>query len=665
MPRLVDLGPTGSAYLDQHVANPVQWWSWGADAFAEARRLDRPVFLSVGYAACHWCHVMAHESFEDESVAAALNDSFVSIKVDREQRPDVDAAYMAATQLLTGHGGWPMSVFLTPDGDPFYAGTYFPPADRPGAVGFPRLLAAMAEAWASRRDAVLAQAEELRAATAREVAVVDHLAPAPAGWDLARARQVLRDDLVERCDAWGGFGPAPKFPRADYVTALLDFTDDVSRAAVTRTLDAMARGGLYDHLGGGFARYSVDGEWRVPHFEKMLYDQALLARAYLLADRSRGGATPWRAVALDTIDFVRSRLKVAAGFASSLDADAAGVEGSHVTWTPEEARACLEAAGLGALADAALARWSLEGAPDLDGRNVPRLGDGEPFATPAALAGARDALVASRARRPQPGLDEKVVLEWNAMFASALLGTRDPAYEAEGLGLLASLRATHRAPEGWWRTERPGARATAHDLAWLVDAQVDAFEVTGEDAWIEGAREVAADLLARHWEGPVPSAADPGRGAGLLTPSSLVADLAVRAKDVFDGATPSAHGVATRARARLARVSGDADTLAVARRLVDLGATLISAHPSAVPVLVDAARYALEGVEVVVPGPRGALADHVRSTFVARSVLVTGTGSSPLLAGRLAGHVYLCRGGVCQLPVTTREGFDAQVAELD
>jgi len=660
---LRDVADLSSAYLAQHVDNPVDWWAWGPDAFDSARERDRPVFLSVGYAACHWCHVMAHECFEDAAIAALLNESFVAIKVDREERPDVDAAYMAATQLMTGHGGWPMSVFLTPDADPFYAGTYFGPVDQPGRVGFPRLLAALADAWATRRAEVLAQADELRSALAREVAVVDHLAPATRALDLAAARRALRDELVARADPLGGFGPAPKFPRADFVRALLEFDDDAARAAVTTTLDAMARGGLYDHVAGGFARYSVDAEWHVPHFEKMLYDQALLARLYFEADRSRAGGTEWRDVATGTLDFVLGELRVEDGYAASLDADAGGVEGSHVTWTVDEVRAALDRSGRGGDLAAALARWRLDEPGGLEGRGVPRLGAGEPFVTPPALAPALAALRDQRAGRPAPGRDEKVVLEWNAMFAGALLASRDPHYEARGLVLLDSLASTHRAPEGWWRTERPGARATAHDLAWLIDALVDAFEVTGEDRWCALARDVAIDLVAHHWDGERPTAREPDVGAGLVTPSSLVTDLAVRPKEAFDGATPSAYAVAARALARLALIGGDADTLAVARRLVRLAAPLVTDHVSAVPALVDAAGYALEGVEVVVPGAPGPLRDHVRSKTMPRTVLVTGTGSSPLLADRQAGYLYLCRDGVCALPTSSAATFDAQLSD--
>ena len=287
----------GSPYLVDHADNPVEWWAWGTDALDHARALDRPIFLSIGYASCHWCHVMAHESFEDPAIARLLNDSFVSIKVDREERPDIDAIYMAATQLQSGHGGWPMSVFLLPDGRPFMAGTYYPPEDRHGQVGFTRLLHALTDAWTNQRDAVTAQAGELQAALEREISFVDRLGSHPDALDLGASRRLLRDELVAKVDEDGGFGDAPKFPRPSYFEVLTAFDDDETRSALTRTLDAMSRRGLYDHLRGGFARYSVDAQWHVPHFEKMLSDQALLARGYLLASRRDTSRPEWRDVA--------------------------------------------------------------------------------------------------------------------------------------------------------------------------------------------------------------------------------------------------------------------------------------------------------------------------------------------------------------------------------
>jgi uncharacterized protein YyaL (SSP411 family) len=663
MPLLRDAKDTlGSPYLAQHADNPVDWWSWGLDALERARDLDRPIFLSIGYASCHWCHVMAHESFEDPAIARLLNDSFISVKVDREERPDVDALYMAATQLVSGHGGWPMSVFLLPDGRPFMAGTYYPPQDRHGQVGFSRLLSALVGAWNNQRDAVVSQAIELQEAIEREVSFVDRLASPAEALDLRSARRVLRDELVARVDAEGGFGDAPKFPRPSFVEALLDSGDDESRSAVTRTLDAMSRRGLYDHLRGGFARYSVDAEWHVPHFEKMLSDQALLARAYLLAARRVPTHPEWRDVALDTLSFVVSDLRVGASYASSLDADAGGIEGSHVTWSVAEVASVLERAGLSADLGRVLARWQITDPGFFEGRSIPRLGAGEPFVTPDELRPARDALRAARAERVQPGRDEKVILEWNAMFASSCLLSGERDMVARGLELLESLPWTHFEHATWWRTEHREAHASASDVAWLLDARLEAFEATGEDRWLEASRELAEYLLSHYWDGEVPTSKAPHVGAGLFSSSDLVADLRTRPKEIFDGATPSSHAVACRALARLALLDGDAGMLCVAQRLVEIASAMIVAHPSAVPDLVLAAGFALEGVEIVVPGEANELSDHVRLMAMSDSVLITGSGSSPLLRGREAGLAYVCRAGVCELPARSIDELDEQLA---
>ena len=664
MPLLKDVRQElGSSYLLDHVDNPVSWRTWSNDTLDEAARSDRPIFLSVGYAACHWCHVMAHESFEDVEIARFLNEYFVPVKVDREERPDLDALYMAATQLIAGHGGWPMSVFLLPDGKPFMAGTYYPPTDRGGQVGFGRLLHALHEAWVSQRDLVERQASELSIALSREVHFVDHLAPFDSTLDLAAVRQHLRDELLTQVDANGGFGTAPKFPRPSFVEALLEFDDPESRDAVTRTLDAMSRRGLYDHLGGGFARYSVDGEWHVPHFEKMLSDQALLARCYLRASVVLQ-RPEWRAVALDTLRFVARDLRRDDGYASSLDADAGDVEGSHVTWTPDEVAEALTEHGRSDLLRDALARWRIESPGAFEGRSIPRLGDSEPFDTPPALAFAHGTLTQRRARRVQPARDEKVILEWNAMIASAFLRSGDRDVETFGIELLGSLATSHFTNGTWWRTERRQAHATASDVAWLVDAMIDAYELTGEDEWLLAANDAARYLVDHYWDGPVPTTAAPHEGAGVFSQSDLVSDLTTRPKEIFDGATPSAHAVSTRALARTALCGGRHEFLVVAQRLVELAGSLLVSHPSAAPDLVAAAGFALDGVEIVIPGVAGAWAHHVRSMSMPRAVLITGSGTSPLLNARESGLAYVCRGGVCALPVSSAEALDAQLRGL-
>ena len=604
---------------------------------------------------------MAHESFENNEVATVLNASFIAIKVDREERPDVDALYMAATQLMSGHGGWPMSVFLFPDGRPFMAGTYYPPEDRHGQVGFSRLLASMNDAWTNQRDAVERQAKELSHAIEREVSFVDHLAPSAGAIDLVVARQQLRDDLVRRVDVEGGFGDAPKFPRPSYVEALLDFDDVESRDAVERTLDAMSRRGLYDHVRGGFARYCVDEEWHVPHFEKMLSDQALLARTYLRAAQKQPDHPQWRDVALDTLRFVMNDLALESGFASSLDADAGAVEGSHVTWTPDEVRDALDRVGRLDDLSAALARWRIESSGPFEGRSIPRLGGEAPFLTPPLLHDAHEALRRARAARIQPGRDEKVILEWNAMLASALLRSDDDEFTRRGLNLLTTLVSTHFSGDVWWRTEQRKAHAVAADVAWLLEAYVDAFEATGDDTWLISGTELAHYLLRHYWDGPTPTPTSPHEGHGIFAQSDLVSDLSIRPKEIFDGATPSSHAVACRALARLALCRGDGELLVVAQRLVEVAATVLISHPGAVPDLLDAAGYALDGVEIVVPGAKNVLSHHVRSLAMPRSVLITGSGSSPLLDDRRVDLAYVCRGGVCELPASNVDQLDFQL----
>jgi uncharacterized protein len=649
----------GSSYLLDHVDNPVLWRTWDDETLEEARRDDRPIFLSVGYAACHWCHVMAHESFENDTIASVLNEFFVPVKVDREERPDVDALYMAATQLVSGHGGWPMSVFLLPDGRPFMAGTYYPPTDRGGQVGFLRLLGALRDAWVNQRELIERQADELAGALSREVHFVDHLAPFHETLDLAAVREHLRNDLVKQVDSEGGFGSAPKFPRPSYVEALLEFDDDASRNAVSLTLDAMSRRGLYDHLGGGFARYSVDGEWHVPHFEKMLSDQALLARCYFRASRATHNSA-WREVALDTLAFVERALRLPLGYAASLDADAGGTEGSHITWTPDEVRAALDGFSEKEVADV-LARWRIEPKGTFEGRSIPRLREGASFVTPPELEVAHETLIAARAQRVQPSRDEKIILEWNAMLASAFLQSGANEFEFRGLELVRSLRRTHFQDGTWWRTEHHRAHATANDLAWLIDAAVDAFELTGDDEWREIAHQAATYLVEHFWDGPVPTDIDPHVGAGFFTQSDLVGDLSTRPKEIFDGATPSAHAISTRALARLALCDATTSLLVIAQRLVELAGSLLVSHPSAVVDLVDAAGYARDGVELVIPGDANELSNHVRSRTMFRTVLVTGTGGSELLLERDAGYAYVCHAGVCELPVSSVTALETEL----
>ena len=653
-----------SAYLRQHAENPVDWWEWSPEAFEEARRRDVPIFLSVGYAACHWCHVMAHESFENEEIAAYLNQHFVAIKVDREERPDVDAVYMSATQAVSGHGGWPMSVFLQPDGRAFMAGTYYPPVDRQGHPGFLRLLQAMHDGWENQRPLIDGQTDEISRAVEQELSVLDRLQPTTSS-SLQDGVDVLASNLIAACDEFGGFSRAPKFPRPSYIAALLGRLHlEPVRSVVTLTLDAMSRRGLYDHLRGGFARYSVDAKWHVPHFEKMLSDQALLALVYLRADRAMGGGTPWRTVALDTLTFVRNDLRLPQGFASSLDADSNGEEGAHTTWTRDEVAKALDAAGLHEMIEDTLYRYELHGDATFEGRYIPQLAPGVPFATPTEFIPVRAALCAVRAQRPQPGRDDKVILEWNAMTAVALFETFEPSMVDDALQLLDDLTATHHVDGVWYRTDGRTSHATASDLAWFATALTTAFEATADDHYLDRSKSVADYLLEYHWEGDLPTSATPHTGTGILSSSKTQSDLPWRARDVFDGATPSGYATATMAFARLAKLTSEVRYLVITERLIELARPLIVEHPTAVPDLLEAALFHEQGLEVVIPGPPGDLLAAARRMFIAHGVLVHGSGQSPLLHGRTIGSAYVCRNNSCQTPVDSPRDLQRQLASM-
>ncbi len=500
-----------SPYLRQHAANPVEWYPWGEPALERARAEDKPLFISVGYAACHWCHVMAHESFEDEEVAALLADSFISIKVDREERPDLDAIYMAAVLAQNGSGGWPMSVFCTPDGRPFFAGTYYPKADRGGYPGFRRVVGALAEAWTDQRDAVERQANELLAAVEQQVTLENELTPAsssgPPSFDAPLDALIVH--LATTFDAtWGGWGTAPKFPRPTLVELCLRqharTGDEASLAMATATLDAMAAGGIYDHLAGGFARYSTDRQWLVPHFEKMLTDQALLARAYLHAWMVTGRAD-YLQVTTETLDAMLRDLKAPnGGLCSSIDADARGHEGAHATFTTAEVRHALGAAGLGEFTDLVCAFYGVTERGNWEATNVLRRPLGAPLARSAEMEAARVALFQARLDRIQPGIDDKVLTEWNAMAVSTLAeaagaaGVERWALAAQEIAEVLFSRL--RRDDGRWLRSLQGddARhlALSADYAWVVDASTRLGELTGERA-LDRARHRRGRLDAR------------------------------------------------------------------------------------------------------------------------------------------------------------------------
>ena len=654
------LGAETSPYLRQHRDNPVDWWAWGPEAFEEARRRNVPVLLSVGYSACHWCHVMAHESFEDETVAAEMNRRFVNIKVDREERPDIDAIYMDAVQAMTGRGGWPMTVFLTPAGEPFYGGTYFP------AANFVRLMEAITDAWANRREELEKNTAALREAISRSTKLRPTVT-LPGEAQLDKAIQALAASFDRE---WGGFGAAPKFPSTmslDLIlTSWLTSGDDGAREIVTTSLDAMASGGMYDHIGGGFARYSVDREWLVPHFEKMLYDQALFVRVYTHAATTLHESR-WRQVVTETIDYVlRDLRQPAGGFSSAEDADSPGPdghghEGLFHTWTVDEVRAVL-----GADADLALEWYGITPAGNFEGRSIPnRLHARGDLARPAAIEDVRQRLFEARQQRPRPALDDKVLTEWNGLMIAALaeagmlLGRPDWIDAAVAAGDF--LRLELRQPNGrWFRSWHadgdPRARhdALAADHAALVDAFTRLAEATGEARWISEATQAADVLLDHFWD------VDHG---GLFTTPDDGEQLVARQKDLFDNATPSANSLAAVALYRLAALTGEVRYANHADRILQLLGSILEQAPTAFSNALAAADLRVRGItEVAVVGDRPDLLEVVSTRWRPDVVVAWGEPyDSPLWQGREAGLAYVCRNYACQAPQSTAEGLLAQL----
>ena len=669
------LGGETSPYLRQHRDNPVDWYPWGPEAFEAAAERDRPVLLSVGYSSCHWCHVMAHESFEDLDTAAIMNQLFVNVKVDREERPDVDAIYMDSVQAMTGRGGWPMTVFLTPDGRPFFGGTYYPDRPRGGMASFRQVMAAIDEAWTSRRSDVHAQADQLTALidrTSRAAASVAAEA-APAGAAGSRALDRAGDAILSSFDPeWGGFGGAPKFPAAMTLASALRIhhrSDRPELLRVVRTsLDAMASGGIYDHLGGGFARYSVDHRWLVPHFEKMLYDNALLTRVYLHAWMVTGEAA-YRQVVDETIGYVLRDLRHPdGGFYSAEDADSEGVEGKFYVWSEPELRAVVRAAAGAGADDEAVAWWGVTAAGNFEGANIlnrPVRGD---LIRPEVVETARQALFECRESRIRPGLDDKVLTEWNGLMLSALAeaaaATGNVEWRAAALANGEFLVANLRRDDGRWLrswqagdADRPAqARhlAYAQDYAAMIDALTRLAELSGQARWIDEARAAADGLLELFWD------EDAG---GVFTTGVDAEKLVTRPKDLMDNATPSAQSLAACGLLRLAGLTGESRYLEHAHQIITQFGPAAPQHPTAFGRALEAVDMAANGLhEIVVVGDRSDLVSAVQTRYRPSAVLAWGEPyDSPLWADRPEGFAYVCRDFACQSPVATVEDLVAQL----
>ncbi|NUO49956.1 MAG: thioredoxin domain-containing protein [Polyangiaceae bacterium] len=676
-----------SPYLLQHAHNPVDWHPWGKEALEKAQREDKPIFLSIGYAACHWCHVMERESFEDEEVARVLNDKFISIKVDREERPDIDAIYMTATVAMSGSGGWPMSVFLTPEQKPFFAGTYFPKSSRYGRPGFLQLLEKISEVWSKDRAQLARQADELTGAVAAEAAK-----ETPRGIE-AEAEDKAVAQLARSFDPeWGGFGNAPKFPAPFALSTLLRHHakagDDLSLKMVKVTLDRMFRGGMYDHIGGGFARYSTDERWLVPHFEKMLYDNAQLARVYVEAWQVTGDPE-LRAVATETLDYILREMQGAhGGYFSATDADSEGVEGKFFVWTLREIEDLLGEADAAVFA----AAYDITEEGNWEGHNI--AWQPEPLAdvakglgkslddVRAVIARSKPILYEARKKRVPPLLDDKVLASWNGLmigtmaFAGRVLGEAR-WIESAKRAAAAVLGRLARPDGGLYRTFRAGKNGEekAHidgfleDYAFMADALVDLFESTGEREHLSSAVRLAERMIL-----------DFGgeEDEGFFTTSKSGEALVVRMHEGQDNATPSANAVAARALVRLAAHADRDDLRDIAERAIRAHGRGIARQPRAFLTSLDVvSRSVTPPIEVAIVGSPddpglAALEAALARRYVPGLVLAKLDPKSerrslphPLLEGKTLvdgkAAVYVCRNYACSLPVTTPEALNGEL----
>jgi hypothetical protein len=667
-----------SPYLLQHADNPVEWYAWGEAALAKAKAEDKPIFLSIGYAACHWCHVMAHESFEHAEIAKLMNEYFVNVKVDREERPDLDAIYMDAVVSMTGHGGWPMSVFLTPDGVPFWGGTYFPPTSRGGLPSFPQVLMGIHEAWVSKRDALLKGGGEVLDYVQQNRAAETMGSEALTADTLKQAVQGVWSGFDWRYAGWGN---GPKFPQPMTLEFLLRYHlatgDPLALEMATKTLDAMLRGGMYDQLGGGFHRYATDAIWLVPHFEKMLYDNSQLARVYLHAWQVTGKRDYKRCVE-EVLDYVLREmtdrgeaLPASGGFYSTQDADSEGEEGKFFVWSESEIDSVLGEEALFKAAYGVTARGNFEGhnilfvadtAEALAGKF--KLAEAE---VESRLAASRRKLFAARAKRPHPGLDDKVLSGWNglmlAAFAEAARSLDRPDYLAAAVAnaefLLREMRTPTRRLYRSWRRGQPKLNGYLEDYAGVIEGLLALYETTFEPRWFTAARELAETMI-QHF-------ADPA--GGFFDTSDDHEALVIRPKGMQDNATPSGNSLAVTVLLKLAGLTGEGRYTDLAEAAMRLVQPVVPRFPTGFGQWLVAMSFALNHPkEIAIIGKPdaadvGEMLKVVQEKYRPFQVTAVGEASAgavvPLLADRpqLEGKAtaYVCENFVCRQPVNEAE----------
>ncbi|MBK9216341.1 MAG: thioredoxin domain-containing protein [Chloracidobacterium sp.] len=654
--RLID---ETSPYLLQHAHNPVDWYPWGDEAFERARNEDKPVLVSIGYSACHWCHVMEHESFEDEATAAIQNEHFVNIKVDMEERPDVDQIYMNFVQLTTGRGGWPMNVFLTPDKRPFFGGTYFPPSPRYGMPSWQQILKGIAEAYQERRDEIEHSANDIVGELRRMSIVETAGGLSDTMLDSAFASFVRTFDATN-----GGWGGAPKFPQAMSIEFLLRYHhrtgEKKALEMVTLTLDKMALGGIYDQLGGGFHRYAVDAIWLVPHFEKMLYDNAQLARVYLHAYQVTGNDL-YRRIAVETLEYVRREmLDAEGGFYSSQDADSEGEEGKFFVWKPEEVDAVLGKDAAAAFCE----QFDVTASGNFEGHNILNIKDPVATAPGSELSDAsRRKLFERREARVKPGRDEKILTAWNGLMLAAFADAAGALGSDEYLALAkrnADFILNELQDDGrllrTWKDGEAKLNAYVEDYANVADGLLVLYQVSGEVRYLVEARRLADTMIMEFW--------DP-EGGGFFFTSNDHEELVVRNKDFYDNATPSGNSVAADVLLPLTKLTGDDKYEQFASATLRLAASQMRRYPQGFGRALSAFEFHLADTkEIVIVGDADSdLAREVLSRYLPDAVFAITTdpasdaSAMPLFEGRAAvegeATAYVCENFVCQRPVTS------------